>query len=90
MAMVVQRTALAAPRDAAPGLRHGVRRPARLHRSRLGGHSLRAGMVTTATRNRAPLARVMAQSGHVRLDTLMGYVREAELFDDNASGYLGL
>ena len=47
-------------------------------------------MVTTATRNRAPLARVMAQSGHVRLDTLMGYVREAELFDDNASGYLGL
>ncbi|MEA2671020.1 MAG: hypothetical protein QOG45_1240 [Chloroflexota bacterium] len=32
----------------------------------------------------------MAQSGHVRLDTLMGYVREAELFDDNASGYLGL
>jgi site-specific recombinase XerD len=74
VAMVVQRTALAAGLDP----------------SRLGGHSLRAGMVTTATRNRAPLARVMAQSGHVRLDTLMGYVREAELFDDNASGYLGL
>jgi hypothetical protein len=72
--MVVQRTARAAGLDP----------------SRLGGHSLRAGMVTTATRNRAPLARVMAQSGHVRLDTLMGYVREAELFDDNASGYLGL
>jgi hypothetical protein len=47
-------------------------------------------MVTTATRNRALLARVTAQSGHVRLDTLMGYVCEAELFDDNASGYLGL
>lgn len=74
VAMVVQRTALAAGLDP----------------SRLGGHSLRAGMVTTATRNRAPLARVMAQSGHVRLDTLMGYVREVELFDDNASGYLGL
>jgi site-specific recombinase XerD len=74
VAMVVQRTALAAGLDP----------------SCLGGHSLRAGMVTTAARRRAPLTRIMAQSGHLRLDTLMGYVREAELFDDNASGYLEL
>ena len=74
VAMVVQRTGLAAGLDP----------------TGLGGHSLRAGMVTTAARRRAPLTRIMAQSGHLRLDTLMGYVREAELFDDNASGYLEL
>jgi len=74
VAMVVQRTAQAAGLDP----------------SRFGGHSLRAGMVTTASRNRAPVARILAQSGHLHLDILMSYGREAELFDENASGYLGL
>lgn len=74
VAIVVQRAAKAAGLDPA----------------RYGGHSLRAGLVTTATRNGARVDRIMAQTGHVRVDTLMGYVREAQLFDDNASGYLEL
>lgn len=34
------------------------------------------------------LDKIKELTGHVETDTLMGYVRDAELFDDNASSGL--
>jgi integrase len=52
------------------------------------GHSPRAGFVTEATRARRRLDKIMDVTGHTETNTLMGYVRDAELFDDNASSGL--
>ncbi|MHB8879271.1 MAG: tyrosine-type recombinase/integrase [Myxococcaceae bacterium] len=43
-----------------------------------GGHSLRAGHVTQAIRNRASLPEVMKTTGHRRVETLMKYIREED------------
>lgn len=48
------------------------------------GHSLRAGFLTSAARRGATLAKMMATSRHKSPETLLGYVREAEVFRDNA------
>ena len=50
-----------------------------------GGHSLRAGMITTAARDHVPLDVIMRQSGHVSVKVAMGYIRSATLFDDNVT-----
>jgi integrase len=49
-----------------------------------GGHSLRAGFLTSAAERGKPLDRMMAVSRHKRVDTLLGYVRRADDFRDNA------
>ena len=56
----------------------------------VGGHSLRAGFVTSADAAGAPIAKVMEQARHVRFETTRGYIREADAFRDNAASYLGL
>lgn len=54
-----------------------------------GGHSLRAGFVTTAAERGADLARIMEVSGHRDPRTVLGYVRRANAFKDHAgSGFL--
>ena len=54
------------------------------------GHSLRAGLVTQAAIAGAKVADIMRQTGHKSHDTVMGYVRIANVFSNNASGSLGL
>ncbi len=54
------------------------------------GHSLRRGNITTASRNGAPEHTIMRTTGQKSLATMRGYIEDAELFTDPASGYLGL
>jgi site-specific recombinase XerD len=65
------------------------------HASRLGldpaafgGHSLRAGFLTSAAAKGASIFKMMDTSRHKSVDTLRGYVRDAELFRDHAGAGL--
>ena len=51
---------------------------------RYAGHSLRSGFLTSAARNKASIFKMADQSRHQSLDMVRGYVREGELFADNA------
>lgn len=51
-------------------------------------HSLRATFATLATQKGKRLERVMAHGRWRSAETAIGYMRQAELFDDNASGGL--
>jgi hypothetical protein len=42
------------------------------------------GFLTSAAAKGASIFKMMDQSGHKSIDTLRGYVREAELFKDHA------
>lgn len=53
--------------------------------SRLSGHSLRAGFVTAAAQSGAPTTRIRAQTGHASDSMLQRYIRDAELFSNNAN-----
>jgi integrase len=48
------------------------------------GHSLRAGFLTSAASKGASIFKMMDVSLHKSVDTLRGYVRDAELFKDHA------
>jgi len=48
------------------------------------GHSLRSGFLTSAARCGASIFKMMDVSRHRSVDTLRGYVRDAELFRDHA------
>ena len=50
----------------------------------VGGHSLRAGFLTEASRAGATIAKMREVSRHKKVEVLLGYVRSAELFDDHA------
>jgi site-specific recombinase XerD len=52
------------------------------------GHSLRSGFVTSAAQRGASLFKLMDVTGHKSVDTLRGYVRDAELFKDHAGAGL--
>jgi integrase len=52
------------------------------------GHSLRSGFLTSAARNGKSIFKMMDQSRHKSVDTLRGYVRDAELFKDHAGAGL--
>jgi site-specific recombinase XerD len=58
--------------------------------AQLSGHSLRSGLATTAARNGASERSIMRQTGHRSVQMVRRYIREAELFHDNASAKLGL
>lgn len=49
-----------------------------------GGHSLRAGFVTSATESNARVETIQKVSGHRSVEVLYRYVRSAELFKDHA------
>lgn len=49
------------------------------------GHSLRAGLVTTAAREGASMIEIMSQTGHKSTDTVVKYIRKARLFDDTVT-----
>lgn len=56
---------------------------------RLGAHSLRAGLVTEAARHGKPVHQIMKQTRHKTLSVLLTYMRDADLFRDNAAAGLG-
>jgi len=52
--------------------------------AKFGGHSLRAGFLTSAAAHGASIFKMADQSRHKSMDTLRGYVRDAEIFKDHA------
>lgn len=54
------------------------------------GHSLRAGFVTSAARAGAPERQIMRTTGHRSIEMVLKYVRQANVFTDNAGLTLGL
>ncbi len=61
-----------------------------LDTDRISPHSLRAGHVTEAKRRDAPDLAVMNQTHHARVESLIGYVREADPFRHTSAKFLGL
>jgi len=48
------------------------------------GHSLRSGFLISAAARGASIFKMADQSRHKSMDTLRGYVRDAEIFKDHA------
>jgi len=55
-----------------------------------GGHSLRAGLATSAAQNGVEERHIMRQTGHKSVQMVRRYIRDGELFRDNVSGQVGL
>jgi hypothetical protein len=53
-----------------------------------GGHSLRAGIITTFAGAEVPMDVWMRQSGHTSTKVAMGYIRPATMFKNNATAAL--
>jgi len=51
-------------------------------------HSLRAGLITQAAIDGKPEHKIMAQSGHKNRTMLDEYIRDAQIFDNNAADFL--
>jgi integrase len=54
------------------------------------GHSLRAGLATSAAAAGVSERAIMAQTGHKNAAMVRRYIRDGELFRDNAAGKVGL
>lgn len=54
------------------------------------GHSLRAGLATSAAANDAPGHAIQRQLRHKKYDTTVGYIRAGQLFKGNAASFAGL
>jgi site-specific recombinase XerD len=52
------------------------------------GHSLRSGFLTSAAKRGASIFKMMDQSRHRSVETLRGYVRDAEIFKEHAGAGL--
>jgi integrase len=52
------------------------------------GHSLRSGFITSAARRGASVLKMMEVSRHRSVDSLRGYVHDADLFRDHAGNGL--
>jgi integrase len=58
--------------------------------SMFAGHSLRAGLATSAAGADVAADDIMRQTRHAKFDTLRGYIREADRFKRNAASKVGL
>ena len=58
--------------------------------ARVAGHSLRAGLATSAAAAGASERAIANQTGHRSLAVLRRYIRSGELFRDNAAAAVGL
>ena len=61
--------------------------PASTRRS-FAGHSLRAGLATTAAKAGKSERAIMRQTGHRSVAMVSRYIRDADLFSDNAAAGL--
>jgi hypothetical protein len=59
-----------------------------LKASDFSAHSLRSGFLTSAAARGASIFKMMDVSRHKTVETLRGYVRDAEIFRDHAGGGL--
>ena len=59
-----------------------------LEHERYSGHSLRAGLATSAAMNGVSTHKIRQQTGHKSDAMLSKYIRDGDLFTDNAVGYL--
>jgi site-specific recombinase XerD len=59
-------------------------RRAGLDPKQFAGHSLRSGFLTSAAARGASIFKMADQSRHKSMNTLRGYVRDAEIFKDHA------
>jgi site-specific recombinase XerD len=57
-----------------------------LNPANISGHSLRSGLVTSAIQAGVAVHKVQQQTGHRSVEMLARYIRDAGLFDSNASG----
>ena len=58
--------------------------------AKFAGHSLRAGVATSAAANDAPGHASQRQLQHKKFDTTVKYIRAGQLFKQNAAGMAGL
>lgn len=63
---------------------------AKISEKNFSGHSLRAGFATVAAINGASERDIQRTTGHVSLEVLRRYIRDGEIFRNNASDKLGL
>jgi site-specific recombinase XerD len=61
-----------------------------LDAARYAGHSLRAGLATSAAAAGASERSIMAQTGHRSVAMVRRYIRSGELFRENAAAAVGL
>lgn len=61
-----------------------------LDSSKYAGHSLRAGLATTAAASGKTELSIMKQTGHKSVEMVRRYIREGSLFLDNAAAGIGL
>jgi site-specific recombinase XerD len=61
-----------------------------LDASRYAGHSLRSGLATSAAAAGASERVIMAQTGHKSVEMVRRYIREGNLFRENAAAFIGL
>jgi site-specific recombinase XerD len=54
------------------------------------GHSLRAGLATSAAKAGKSERSIMSQTGHRSVTTVRRYIRDGALFADNAADGIGL
>ncbi len=54
--------------------------------TKMSGHSLRAGLVTSAIQAGVGVHKIQQQTGHRSVEMLARYIRDANLFEGNASG----
>lgn len=52
------------------------------------GHSLRAGLVTSAAKAGVSFLKIQQQTGHRSTAMLTRYIRDAQVFENNAAGLL--
>ena len=57
-----------------------------LNPAHISGHSLRSGLVTSAIQAGVPVHKIQQQTGHRSVEMLARYIRDAGLFESNASG----
>jgi len=76
-------------RGAAEAIKRACKR-VKIDPASIGGHSLRAGLVTQAIKDDVAVPLIMKQTRHASVETLNGYVRQAERFSKNAAGMVGL
>jgi site-specific recombinase XerD len=67
-----------------------IAKKAGLDPDKFAGHSLRAGLATQASISGATEIEIMNQTGHRSLTTLRRYIRDGNLFRQNAAGKIGL
>ena len=56
----------------------------------IGAHSLRAGLITQAAKNRLLERDIMRNSRHKSISVLRRYIRDVDLFEANAAALAGL